>query len=123
LLFHEEFKAWHQHDIQVIPTVDRADESWEGRVGVVPMLFYSLRPDPDNTTVFTCGPEIMIRFVAYETMARRIPTEHVYVSLERNMKCAVGSCGHCQYGPFFLCKDGPILSFAQIEPFYNVEEF
>jgi NAD(P)H-flavin reductase len=123
LLFHGEFDAWRQHDIEVIPTVDRADESWEGRVGVVPMLFYSLRPDPDNTIVFTCGPEIMIRFVAYEAMARRIPTDQVYVSLERNMKCAVGFCGHCQYGPFFLCKDGPVLSFAQIEPFYNVEEF
>ncbi len=123
MLYHDEFDAWREHDIEVIPTVDRADESWQGRVGVVPMLFYSLRPDPRNTTVFTCGPEIMMRFVAYEAMARRIPTERVFVSLERNMKCAVGFCGHCQYGPTFLCKEGPVLSFAQIEPFYNVEEF
>ncbi len=123
LLFHDEFDEWREHDIDVIATVDRADESWQGRVGVVPMLFYSLRPDPENTVVFTCGPEIMIRFVAYEAMARRIPTEQVYVSLERNMKCALGFCGHCQYGPFFLCKEGPVLNFAQIEPFYNVEKF
>lgn len=123
LLFHDEFDEWRQHDIEVIATVDRADEKWQGRVGVVPMLFYSLRPDPANTIVFTCGPEIMIRFVAYEAMARRIPTEKLYVSLERNMKCALGFCGHCQYGPFFLCKEGPVLSFAQIEPFYNVEKF
>ncbi len=123
MLYHDEFDTWSEHDIEVIPTVDRADESWGGRVGVVPMLFYSLRPDPRHTTVFTCGPEIMMRFVAYEALARRIPKERIFVSLERNMKCAVGFCGHCQYGPTFLCKEGPVLNFAQIEPFYNVEEF
>jgi NAD(P)H-flavin reductase len=123
LLYPEEYDEWRSHDIDVQVTVDRADDSWRGNVGVVPMLFYSMRPDPRNTIVFTCGPEIMMRFVVYEALARRIPKEDVYVSLERNMKCAIGFCGHCQYGPFYLCKEGPVLSYNRIEPFFGVEEF
>lgn len=123
LLFPSEYDAWRAHDIEVIPAVDRADASWDGKVGVVPMMFYSLRPDPRHTVVFTCGPEIMMRFVIYEARARRIPKENIFVSLERNMKCAAGFCGHCQYGPFFLCKEGPVLAYAQIEDLFNVEEY
>lgn len=123
LLYPAEYDEWRANEIEMTVTVDRADESWKGRVGVVPMLFYSLRPDPKRTTIFTCGPEIMMRFVVYEALARRIPKERIYVSLERNMKCAVGFCGHCQFGPTFLCKEGPVLSYAQVEPFFSVEEF
>ncbi len=123
LLFMDEYDAWSQHDIDVIPTIDRGDESWDGRVGVVPMLFYSLRPDAHRTIVFTCGPEIMMRFVVYEALARRIPEASIYVSLERNMKCGIGLCGHCQYGPTFLCKEGPVLSYDKIAPFFSVEDF
>jgi NAD(P)H-flavin reductase len=123
LLFPDEYDAWRQNDIEVIVTVDRADEQWRGHVGVVPMMFYQLRPDPRRTIVFTCGPEIMMRFVIYEALARRIPKERIYLSLERNMKCAIGFCGHCQFGPFFLCKEGPVLSFDRLEPFFGVEEF
>lgn len=123
LLYQEEYDTWREHDIKVVVTVDRADESWRGHVGVVPMMFYKLRPDPRRTVVLSCGPEIMMRFVIYEALARRIPKENIYLSLERNMKCAVGFCGHCQYGPFFLCKEGPVLSFDRVEPFFGVEEF
>ena len=123
LLFPDEYDVWREKDIEVIVTVDRADDSWRGHVGVVPMMFYKLRPDPRRTIVFSCGPEIMMRFVIYEALARRIPKERIYLSLERNMKCAIGFCGHCQFGPFFLCKEGPVLSFDRIEPFFGVEEF
>jgi NAD(P)H-flavin reductase len=123
LLYPDEYDEWRSYDIDVQVTVDRGDDSWQGNVGVVPMLFYSMRPDPRNTIVFTCGPEIMMRFVVYEALARRIPKEDIYVSLERNMKCAIGFCGHCQYGPFYLCKEGPVLSYNRIEPFFGVEEF
>ena len=123
LLYPDEYDSWREHDIEVIVTVDRADEAWRGHVGVVPMLFYKLRPDPRRTVVLTCGPEIMMRFVVYEALARRIPKERVFVSLERNMKCAIGFCGHCQYGPMFLCKEGPVLSYDRFEPFFSVEEF
>ena len=123
VLYPDEFDEWREADIDVIVTVDRADDSWAGHVGVVPMMFYSLRPDPRKTIVLTCGPEIMMRFVVYEALARRIPKERIFVSLERNMKCAIGFCGHCQFGPYFLCKEGPILSYNQAEPFFGVEEF
>lgn len=123
LLYAQEYDAWRGHDMDVLVTVDRADETWKGRVGVVPILFYSLRPDPRRTMVFTCGPEIMMRFVIYEALARRIPKSAIYLSLERNMKCAVAFCGRCQYGPVFICKDGPVLSYDRIEPFFGVEEY
>ncbi|MBN2146532.1 MAG: FAD/NAD(P)-binding protein [Anaerolineales bacterium] len=123
LLYPGEYDAWRAHDIEVLPTVDRADASWKERVGVVPLLFYSLRPDPKQTVLFTCGPEIMMRFVIYEARARRIPKEKIFISLERNMKCAAGFCGHCQYGPYFLCKEGPVFSYDKVEELLNVEDF
>lgn len=123
MLYTAEFDAWQRHNIQLHTTVDRADAQWQGQVGVVPMLFYHLRLDPKKTMILTCGPEIMIRFVIYEALARRVPKENIYVSLERNMKCAIGFCGHCQFGPSFICKEGPVLSYAQVEPFFGVEDF
>jgi NAD(P)H-flavin reductase len=123
LLYTAEYETWRTHDIEVVETVDRAEGDWKGRVGVVPILFYALRPDPKQTFVFTCGPEIMLRFVIFESMARRIPKERIFVSIERNMKCGIAVCGRCQYGPIFLCKDGPVLSFDRIESFFSVEEF
>ena len=122
LQFKDEYAIWENAGIETMITVDRADESWQGQVGVVPILFYQLRMDPRNSVIMTCGPEIMIRFVVYEALARRVPTDRIYVSLERNMKCGLGQCGHCQLGPFFVCKDGPVFSFKQLEPYYNVEE-
>ena len=123
LLYPSEYKQWEQAGIQVHATVDRADEKWQGQVGVVPMLFYRLRLDAPNSVVLACGPEIMIRFVVFEGLARRIPPESTYLSLERNMKCGQGSCGHCQLGPYFICKDGPVFRFDALQPYFNVEEF
>ncbi len=123
LMYQVEYDAWKQADIDVQVSVDRGDDTWTGRIGVMPMFFYHNRIDPRKTAILTCGPEIMMRFVIYEALARRIPSEHIYVSLERNMKCGQGFCGHCQLGPYFICKDGPVFSFDHLEPFINVEEF
>jgi NAD(P)H-flavin reductase len=123
LLFTSELDEWRKSDIDIQITVDRADSKWEGQVGVVPTLFYKFRLDPTRTAVLTCGPEIMIRFVVFEALARRIPTIQIYVSMERNMKCGQGSCGHCQIGPYFVCKDGPVFPFSAVEPYFNVEDF
>jgi NAD(P)H-flavin reductase len=123
LMYTYEYEAWKQAGIDIQLTVDRSDSEWTGRVGVVPMWFYNFRIDPRKTAVLTCGPEIMIRFVIYEALARRIPAENVFVSVERNMKCGQGSCGHCQVGPYFICKDGPVFRFDALQPFFNVEEF
>jgi NAD(P)H-flavin reductase len=122
LLYSHEYDAWRSHGMVVIPTVDRADAQWKGKVGVVPLLLRSVRADPSRTFLFTCGPEVMMRFVVYQALASGFPKERVYLSLERNMKCGIGVCGHCQLGPYFLCKDGPVLHFGQLEPFFFVEE-
>jgi len=122
LLFTSEFEAWKAANIEVHITVDRADEQWQGQVGVVPMLFYRFRVDPHRTMMWSCGPEVMMRFVVFEGLARRVPADRIYLSLERNMKCGQGSCGHCQLGPFFICKDGPVFSFDALEPYFDVEE-
>jgi len=123
LLYTAEFERWQAGGIEVHTTVDLADENWHGLVGVVPALFYRIRVDPKQTVVMTCGPEIMMRFVIYEALARRIPKEAIFLSMERNMKCAIGFCGHCQFGPTFICKEGPVLNFAAIEPFFGKEDF
>jgi NAD(P)H-flavin reductase len=122
LQFTREYKEWEKAGVELMVTVDRADDSWKGLVGVVPILFYQQRVNPAKTSILTCGPEIMIRFVIFEALARRIPAERIYVSMERNMKCGLGLCGHCQLGPFFVCKDGPVFSFDQIQPYFNVED-
>jgi NAD(P)H-flavin reductase len=123
LLYTCEFERWQDGGIEMHVSVDRADETWKGQVGVIPMAFYRTRLDHRNTLVFSCGPEIMMRFVIYEAMARRVPKDAIYVSMERNMKCAIGFCGHCQLGPVFICKQGPIFRFSQVEPFFGREEF
>lgn len=123
LLYTDEFEKWQNGGIELNVSVDRADENWKGQVGVIPMAFYRIRLDHRNTLVFSCGPEIMMRFVIYEAMARRIPKDAIYVSMERNMKCAIGFCGHCQLGPVFICKQGPVFRFSVIEPFFGKEEF
>ena len=123
LLYTGEFDHWQKSGIEVQVSVDLADENWRGQVGVVPQLFYRIRIDHKNTIVMTCGPEIMMRFVIYEALARRLPKDVIYVSMERNMKCAVGFCGHCQFGPTFICKHGPVLSYTAIEPFFGREDF
>jgi NAD(P)H-flavin reductase len=123
LIYPTEYDTWQKAGIEVQATVDRGDESWTGRVGVVPMMFYHVRLDPHKTAVLGCGPEIMMRFVIYEALARRIPSEHIFLSLERNMKCGQGACGHCQMGPYFICKDGPVFPFNLLGPYINVEEY
>jgi NAD(P)H-flavin reductase len=122
LLYTAEYAAWREKDIEVEVTVDIGANDWTGHIGVVPVLFYRLRLQPQRTAVLSCGPEIMMRFVAYEALARKVPPESIYVSLERNMSCAMGFCGHCQVGPHFVCKDGPVFNFRQVERTFNLED-
>lgn len=122
LQFTKEYKAWEEAGIELIVTVDRGDDKWTGLVGVVPLMFYRLRMDPRKSVVYTCGPEIMIRFVIFEALARRIPVDNIFISMERNMRCGLGLCGHCQIGPYFVCKDGPVFTYEQLQPYFNVED-
>lgn len=123
LLYADEFDLWRKAGVEVEATVDIGDAGWRGHIGVVPVLFQRLRLEADRTRVLTCGPEIMMRFVVYAALERHISPDDVYLSLERNMSCAVGFCGHCQLGPAFVCKDGPVFTYRRMEPYLHVEEF
>jgi len=123
LLYAAEYGAWREADIEVEITVDIGDQAWSGNMGVVPVLFYRMRLNAPKTMILTCGPEIMIRFVIFEALARKIPPDRIFLSMERNMNCAIGHCGHCQLGPAFICKDGPIFSYRQMEPYMHLEDY
>lgn len=122
LLYRDEFESWRAAGIQVEVTVDKGDADWRGQIGAVPLLFSRLRLDAENTRVFTCGPEIMMRFVIFEALARRISPDHIWLSMERNMNCAIGFCGHCQLGPAFICMDGPVFTYEQMAPYLHIED-
>jgi NAD(P)H-flavin reductase len=94
--------------------VDRSDEQWFGDVGMVTGLLPRISFDPANTVSMLCGPEIMMKVVARELEMRGLAPDDIHVSLERNMKCAIGFCGHCQFGPDFLCRDGPVLPYSHV---------
>ncbi len=116
ILYRHELEHWRAHfDLEVYVTVDRATGSWRGSVGVVTQLIPRAPFDPQNTVAMVCGPEIMMRFTVLELEKRGVAPEIIYVSMERNMKCAIGMCGHCQYGPNFVCKDGPVFSYKRIQ--------
>jgi NAD(P)H-flavin reductase len=123
LLFQDEYEGWRDAGIDVRVTVDIGSAAWQGPIGVVPSLLEQVRLDGQRTRLLTCGPEIMMRFVIYEALSRGIAADHAFLSIERNMNCAVGFCGHCQLGPVFVCKEGPVFSFQRMQPFLNVEDF
>lgn len=115
ILYRHELERWRANfDMEVSVTVDHAAGSWRGSVGVVTKLITRAPFEPQKTIAFVCGPEIMMRFTAAELQKRGVAPEHLYVSMERNMKCAVGLCGHCQFGSYFVCKDGPVFQYSGV---------
>jgi NAD(P)H-flavin reductase len=123
MLYVRELEHWRSRfDISVEVTVDSAAADWGGHVGVVTTLIPSIQFDPFSTIALVCGPEIMMRFTVQELFERGLTSEQIFVSLERNMKCAVGFCGHCQFGPHFVCKDGPVFRYEQIQPLFGKRE-
>ena len=122
LLYRRQYSDWIARGMQVQVTVDRATPHWTGNIGVVPLLFDRLRPlVPGNSVVFSCGPEVMMRYAMRSAFQRGLQGEQVFLSLERNMQCAVGLCGHCQLGPAFICRDGPVFRYDRIAPFLSIE--
>jgi sulfhydrogenase subunit gamma (sulfur reductase) len=120
LLFRDELDAWAaRDDVELHVTVDRGEGDWDGNVGVITTLFPKVSVDPHNTIAITCGPPIMYRFVLIEILGKGIPENHIYLSLERRMKCGVGKCGHCQINQIYCCQSGPVFTYDQIK---NVPE-
>ena len=103
-------------------TVDHADADWRGNVGVVPALIPKAAFDPSETIAFVCGPEVMMRFTAAALREAGVPPGCIFLSMERNMKCGIGLCGHCQFGPGFVCKDGPVMRFDAIAEILAIRE-
>ncbi len=123
LLFRDQLDTWAEHDeVQVVTTVDHADRTWHGHVGVVTEVLDRVALDPAATVALVCGPEVMMRFTAQALDRLGVPAGAVQLSLERNMKCAVGHCGHCQLGGTFVCLDGPVVTAEAAAPLLRTRE-
>ncbi len=116
IMFPKQLASWSNGGAMTVHvTVDKSAPGWKGNVGVVTTLIPKIEFDPKNAVAMIVGPEIMMRFTAMDLLKTGIAPENVYVSMERNMKCGIGHCGHCQYGPHFICKDGPVFTYAEIK--------
>jgi len=123
LLYTDEVRTWKSRfDVNMQVTVDRGDQTWMGDVGVVTPLLNRLSFDVTHAMAILCGPEIMMRVVAKDLARGGMPTSDIYVSLERNVKCGIGYCGHCQIGASFICKDGPVVPYDEVADRLGLEE-
>ena len=122
LLYLEQLRAWEKRGLEVHVTVDSAGPEWLGHVGVVTRLVRRARPDAERTVALCCGPEVMMRFAAAALRERGVASADIWLSLERSMKCATGHCGHCQLGPLFVCRDGPVVAHDEVERLMAVPE-
>ena len=122
LVFTDELESWREAGAEVLVTVDRAGSGWPGRVGLVTALLTVAAFEPERTVGYVCGPEVMMRLSAGALVERGVPPGHVSVSLERNMRCGVAVCGHCQYGPVLVCRDGPVVGYDVGRCLFGVSE-
>ena len=124
LLYGPQLDLWRHAGLAVHVTVDHAGRGWQGRVGLVTRLLPEALAgvDPARVSAFICGPEVMMRFTAEALATAGVPPDHVWLSMERNMKCAIGQCGRCQFGPDFICRDGPVLRYDRIAARLRVRE-
>lgn len=123
ILYRKELERWRaRFDVEVYVTVDRAIAPWRGSVGVVTHLIPKAPFDPLSSVALICGPEMMMRFSVFELEKRGVAADRIFVSLERNMKCGVGTCGHCQFGPMFVCREGPVFPYPRVRDWLAVRE-
>ncbi len=122
LLFEDELAAWPDRGVEVLTTVDSAGPEWLGHVGVVTRLVKRAELDPARTLAMSCGPDVMIRFTVSALTEVGVGTDRIYASMERNMQCGIGHCGHCQLGPTLVCRDGPVYLWSEIEPWLKIRE-
>jgi NAD(P)H-flavin reductase len=115
VVYRKEIARWEKAlDVRIHVTVDHAGADWVGRVGVVPALLHEEVLDSAATVAMICGPEVMMRFTVRALARLGLSADRMFLSMERNMKCALRFCGHCQYRESFLCRDGPVLRFDRI---------
>jgi NAD(P)H-flavin reductase len=123
ILFRRELESWRRRlDLELEVTVDHATGDWRGNVGVVTTLIPRAAFDPLNSIALVCGPEIMMRFAIASLRDAGLSDDAIWLSMERNMKCAIGQCGHCQFGSTFVCKDGPVFRYDRIASLLSAKE-
>jgi NAD(P)H-flavin reductase len=122
LLFRRDQNDWAANGLELHQTVDRPAPGWTGGIGFVTEPLARLALDPVRTTAFLCGPEPMMSYCARTLLAKLIPAQSIWISLERNMQCGAARCGHCQLGPLLLCRDGPVVDYATAQPLLAVPE-
>jgi len=122
LLYTEELDVWAQRGMDVLVTVDSAGPEWLGHVGVVTRLVGRAALGSANAVAMSCGPEVMMRFTVAALRGVGIGAERLYASMERNMQCGIGHCGHCQLGPTLVCRDGPVYRWDKLEPWLAIRE-
>ncbi len=123
ILFRRELEAWRRRlDIDIEVTVDHAVGDWHGQVGVVTSLIPRAAFDPLHAIALVCGPEVMMRFTIAALRDARVAEDAIYLSMERNMKCAIGFCGHCQFGSVFVCRDGPVFRYDRVRSLLGIKE-
>ena len=122
-LYREQIRAWARcADLTVVSTVDHPTPGWRGGAGLVTAPLAGLDLAPERTVAFLCGPEVMMRFSAEALTGRGVPADRIRLSLERSMKCGIGTCGHCQFGPLLVCRDGPVVHYGQVADLLTVRE-
>ena len=122
LCFRYDLEGWDKDKtINMVTTVDRGDESWTGRVGVVPKILEEVAPSASNAVAIVCGPPIMIRFTFPALAKLSFTPEQMLTTLEKRMKCGIGKCGRCNIGNLYVCRDGPVFTYAQIKNFISNE--
>ncbi len=122
LCFNYDLEAWDKDKtVNMVTTVDKGDESWTGRVGFVPAVLGQVAPSPNNSVAIVCGPPIMIRFTFPVLEKLGFTPEQIITTLEKRMKCGIGKCGRCNVGNLYVCRDGPVFSYAQIKSFVSSE--
>jgi NAD(P)H-flavin reductase len=122
LLYPGELPQWAARGLEVQVTVDSAGPQWRGHVGVVTRLVQRATVDPARTVALLCGPEIMMRFAVSALLQRGVGAERIHASMERNMQCGIGHCGHCQLGPMLVCRDGPVARWSDLAPWLAIKE-
>lgn len=124
LIWHTRYEKWKSlPNTKVLLTADKGEALWPWHIGPVTSLFDQLEFDPQNVAVMMCGPEGMMHVVCDHMLDRGVATSQLFLSMERNMQCAIGHCGHCQYGAQFVCKDGPVFSYDKIRPLFKTKGF
>jgi len=122
LCFKYDLEAWDKDKtVNMATTVDRGDDSWKGKVGVVPKILEEVAPSAKETVAIVCGPPIMIRFTFPVLEKLGFTPEQMLTTLEKRMKCGIGKCGRCNIGNLYVCRDGPVFSYAQIKDFVSSE--